>query len=107
MEFEDSRSGHKALLDWAVSLGGDRVFAIEGSGGFGRALAPYLAAHCQEVVEVPPGLTTRERRRLRARGKSFPGEALAIARVAVRECGGSRLLNRHDHGMRTQIEWFK
>jgi transposase len=84
-EFPNCRSGHVALLDWACQLGGDHVFAIEGSGGFGRALAVYLAAHRQTVVEVPPGLTARERRRLRARGKSDPGDALAIARVAVRE----------------------
>ena len=56
-EFPNSRSGHGALLDWARQLGGDPVFAIEGSGGFGRALALYLAAHRQRVVEVPPGLT--------------------------------------------------
>ena len=37
------------------------------------------------MLEVPSGLTTRERRRLRAPGKSDPGDALAIARVAVRE----------------------
>ena len=84
-EFPNSRPGHAALLDWALQLRGDHVFAIEGSGGFGRPLALHLADHRQTVVEVPSGLTARERRRLRAPGKSDPGDALAIARVALRE----------------------
>jgi len=36
-------------------------------------------------VEVPAILTQRERRHLRRAGKSDPGDALAIARVALRE----------------------
>lgn len=84
-EFPNSPSGHAALLDWAIDQRGEHAFAIEGSGGFGRALARYLAAHRQPVLEVQPRLTARERRRLRAKGKSDPGDALAIARVAVRE----------------------
>jgi transposase len=84
-EFSNSRPGHEALLDWALELPGDHVFAIEGSGGFGRPLALHLMDHHQTVVEVPSGLTARERRRLRAPGKSDPGDALAIARVALRE----------------------
>ena len=84
-EFPNSRPGHAALLDWALQSPGDHVFAIEGSGGFGRSLALHLAAHGQTVVEVPSALTARERRRLRTPGKSDPGDALAIARVALRE----------------------
>ncbi len=85
MEFPNSPSGHAALLEWAIAQGGAHVFAIEVSGGFGRALARYLAAKRQTVLEIQSRLTTRERRRLRPRGKSDPGDALAIARVAVRE----------------------
>ena len=84
-EFPNSRPGHASLLDWALQVPGDHVFAIEGSGGFGRSLAIHLAHHRQTVVEVPSGLTARERRRLRTPGKSDPGDALAIARVALRE----------------------
>lgn len=84
-EFPNSRTGHTALLDWALQIPGDHVFAIEGSGGFGRPLALHLLDRREKVVEVPSGLTARERRRLRAPGKSDPGDALAIARVALRE----------------------
>ena len=84
-EFQNSAVGHAALLNWALQLPGDHDFAIEGSGGFGRSLAIHLAHHRQTVVEVPSGLTARERRRLRTPGKSDPGDALAIARVALRE----------------------
>jgi transposase len=84
-EFQNSAVGHAALLNWALQLPGDHEFAIEGSGGFGRSLAIHLAHHRQTVVEVPSGLTARERRRLRTPGKSDPGDALAIARVALRE----------------------
>ena len=84
-EFQNSAVGHAALLDWALQLSGEHKFAIEGSGGFGRPLALHLLDRGQKVVEVPSGLTARERRRLRAPGKSDPGDALAIARVALRE----------------------
>jgi len=84
-EFQNSAVGHAALLEWALQLPGDHEFAIEGSGGFGRPLALHLLDHRQKVVEVPSGLTARERRRLRAPGKSDPGDALAIARVGLRE----------------------
>ena len=35
--------GHRGILAWAVSLGPDRRFGIEGSGSFGAA----LAIHCR------------------------------------------------------------
>ena len=38
-----------------------------------------------QVVEVPPALTMRERRRSRALGKSHPTDAVAIARITARE----------------------
>src|SRR5450756_163936 len=61
-----------------------RRFGIEGSG---VALARLLVAAGEAVVEVPAILTERERRHLRRAGKSDPGDALAIARVALREAG--------------------
>jgi transposase len=86
-EFPNARAGHAALLTWARRLGRRNLFAVEGSGGVGRALALYLARQGQRVVEVPPAMTARERRRLREPGKSDLGDALAIARVAAREAG--------------------
>jgi transposase len=48
------------------------------------------------VREVPPQLSHRERRRTRRAGKSDPGDALAIARVTLREADlpPVRLLDR-------------
>ena len=83
--FRNDRAGHQALLRWAQALDGQRRFAIEGSGSYGAALARLISAAGESAVEVPAVLTQRERRHLRRAGKSDPGDALAIARVALRE----------------------
>jgi transposase len=85
--FRNDRHGHQNLLRWAKTFGGERRFGIEGSGSYGAALARLLAAADETAVEVPAILTQRERRHLRRAGKSDPGDALAIARVALREQG--------------------
>jgi transposase len=85
--FRNDRAGHRDLLRWAQTLGGERRFAIEGSGSYGAALARLLVSANEAAVEVPAILTQRERRHLRRAGKSDPGDALAIARVALRELG--------------------
>ena len=51
----------------------------------GAALARFLVAAGATVREVPPQLSRRERIRTRRAGKSDPGDALAIARVTLRE----------------------
>jgi transposase len=85
--FRNDRSGHQQLLRWARAFDADRRFGIEGSGSYGAALARVLSAADETVVEVPAILTQRERRHLRGAGKSDPGDALAIARIALREPG--------------------
>ena len=85
--FPNDRRGHVGILRWAQAHGSERRFGIEGSGSFGAALARLLVAAGEAVVEVPAILTERERRHLRRAGKSDPGDALAIARVALREAG--------------------
>ena len=85
--FPNDRQGHVGLLRWAQAHGSERRFGIEGSGSYGAALARLLVAAGERVVEVPAILTDRERRHLRRAGKSDPGDALAIARVALREEG--------------------
>lgn len=77
--------GHVRVQGWAQELGAERRFGIEGSGSFGAALAQALLTAGEHVVEVPATLTDRERRHLRRRGKSDPADALAIARVTLRE----------------------
>jgi transposase len=83
--FPNDRRGHARLQRWAQDQGPDRQFGIEGSGSYGAALARQLVTAGEHVVEVPAALTDRERRHLQRAGKSDPGDALAIARVALRE----------------------
>jgi transposase len=88
---------------------------IEGSGGFGRAVAVHFAllnnlvdespvdpvgdrnGHTPwSVVEVPTLMTSRERRAQVGQGKTDPVDALAIARITARDAtsnpaGGSKL----------------
>lgn len=77
--------GHAALLTWIQRQAAPRRVGIEGAGSFGAALAEVLVAAGEAVVEVPAQFTDRERRALLQRGKSDPGDALAIARLTARE----------------------
>ena len=85
MTFANHRAGHAALAAWATGLDPAAVIGIEGSATYGAALARFLDAAGQAVREVPPHLTRRERIGTRRPGKSDPGDALAIARVTLRE----------------------
>ncbi|WP_420626138.1 IS110 family transposase [Candidatus Poriferisodalis sp.] len=58
---------------------------MEGSGLYGRPAAGVLADAGMTVVEVPPHMTAAARRRQRTGSKTDPGDALAIARVRLRE----------------------
>jgi transposase len=83
--FGNDPRGHAALLNWIQRQPAPRRVGIEGAGSFGAALAEVLVAAGETVVEVPAQLTDRERRSLLQRGKSDPGDALAIARLTARE----------------------
>ncbi len=85
MTFANHRAGHAALAAWATGLDPAAVIGIKGSATYGAALARFLDAAGQAVREVPPHLTRRERIGTRRPGKSDPGDALAIARVTLRE----------------------
>ncbi len=58
---------------------------IEGSTNFGWAAAMHLLEAGICVVEVPPGLTSRERAGRPGQGKTDPVDAVAIARITARE----------------------
>lgn len=83
--FPNDPAGHRSAFQWMVSIGEARTVGIECSGSYGAALAWFLMDHGEDVHEVPSGLTFRERNRKRSDGKSDPVDALAIARVVVRE----------------------
>ena len=62
---------------------------IEGSGHYGRCIAAYLALDWGRpdvsVVEVPTLMTSRERGAQPGKGKTDPVDAVAIARITMRE----------------------
>src|SRR2546425_1412283 len=78
------------LLAWASALAVERLWALEDCRQLTRTLERELLAAGEELVRVPPKLMAPERRVGRARGKSDPIDAPAIARAALREPGLSR-----------------
>ena len=85
-EFANDPAGHEAFAAWIAECApqGCRI-GVEGALGFAFALVEHLLAAGLEVVEVPAHLTRRETRHLRGQGRSDPRDALAIARVTLRE----------------------
>ena len=73
------------LLAWASSLPGERSWAVEDCRQLTRALERALLEAGESLVRVPPKLMAPQRRAGRARGKSDPIDALAVARAALRE----------------------
>ena len=73
------------LLEWACTLDDKRLWALEDCRQLTRWLERQLIAAGEELVRVPPKLMAPERRAGRARGKSDPIDALAVARAALRE----------------------
>ena len=70
-------TGYQELLAWARGLGEPSAWGVEGTGSYGAALARFLAANGQVVVEV----TRPDRQARRRRGKSDPIDAEAAARA--------------------------
>ena len=77
--------GDGELLEWARKLDDARLWALEDCRQLTRTLERVLLAAGEELVRVPPKLMAPERRAGRARGKSDPIDALAVARAALRE----------------------
>jgi len=75
------------LVRWIAGMGPERLVAIEGARGFGLALCRRLQCAGEVVVDVAPTLTVAERRSARRSGKDDRGDAVAVARVALREQG--------------------
>ena len=81
--------GFRELLAWARGLDEERVWAIEDCRHVSGPLERFLVASGERVVRVPPRLTGESRRGGRTPGKSDPIDALAVARVALREGPGT------------------
>jgi transposase len=73
------------LVAWSSSLASERLWALEDCRQLTGMLERRLLAAGESLVRVPPKLMAPERRAGRARGKSDPIDALAVARAALRE----------------------
>jgi len=73
------------LVAWLGWLDPERLWAVEDCRQLTGALERRLLAAGEALVRVPPKLMAPERRAGRARGKSDPIDALAVARAALRE----------------------
>ena len=72
-------AGYRQLLALAEQQPGQRVWAIEGTGGYGAGLTRFLHAHAEQVVELD-----RPKRPARRHGaKSDPLDATRAAREAL------------------------
>jgi transposase len=72
-----SPAGYAELLAWARELGQVEVWGVEGTGCYGAALARFLTAQGQVVVEV----NRPDRAARRRHGKSDPIDAQAAAKA--------------------------
>jgi transposase len=78
-------AGHLVLLRWARQHFDERHWALEDCRHLSRGFERDLLAAGETVVCVPPKLMAGMRRSGREPGKSDPIDALATARVALRE----------------------
>ena len=80
-------TGHADAMRWATTrFGTDLTWAVEDNRSVTGLLERELvAAGPWPVVRCPPHLMARTRLSARERGKSDPIDALAVARVALRE----------------------
>jgi len=63
--------GHaQVLLEWAVSLAGERLWALEDCRQLTRTLERALIGAGEQLVRVPPKLMAPQRRAGRVRGES-------------------------------------
>ena len=90
-------AGDQQLLQLANQQPGERVWAIEGTGGYGAALTRFLHANAERVVELD-----RPKRTARRHGaKSDPLDATRAAREAL---GRDRLTQPRAAGQRAALQ---
>jgi transposase len=77
--------GHRQLLSWARGRWSERQWAVEDCRHVSRRLEGELLRGGERVMRVPPRWVARVRQSARTVGKSDPIDALAVARVVLRE----------------------
>jgi transposase len=89
-------AGYQQLLQLAARQPGQRIWAVEGTGGYGAGLTRFLHAHAEQVVELD-----RPKRAARRHGaKSDPLDATRAAREAL---GRERLAQPRSAGQRAAL----
>lgn len=83
------------LAMWVASFDTERLVAVEGAKGLGLVLTRRLLAHGEAVVDIATHLTAQGRKASRRRGKDDEGDAITIARVALREPDLPHLTEEH------------
>ena len=92
----NTRAAWDELHRWAVQLGDDRQWGIEGAGGYGRGLAQRLADLSEAVYEVNSRWTASGRRRARNAEKTDALDATAVARTVRQEAAALPRVHRDD-----------
>jgi transposase len=85
IEVGAGRGGLAKLSAWIEELPEPRLVAIENARGYGLPIAQSLLAQGEELVDVPATLTCDGRRSSGQRGKHDRGDALVVARIALRD----------------------
>ena len=78
-------TGFGQLLAWARGLDAERVWAIEDCRNLSAGLERFLLRSGERVLRVPPKTMAGQRKSAREFGKSDRIDAIAVARVALRE----------------------
>jgi hypothetical protein len=89
-------SGYQQLLRFATRQPGRRVWAIEGTGGYGAGLTRFLAAHAEPVVEL-------DRPKRAARRHGAKSDSLDATRAAREALGRDQLAQPRATGPRAAL----
>lgn len=85
IEVAAGASGLAQLSAWIGAFPQPRLVAIENARGYGLAIVRLLLAQAEELVDVPATLTSDGRRSSGQRGKHDQGDAVVVARIALRD----------------------
>jgi transposase len=83
----NSTKGWLDLAAWAVALGSERQWGIEGAWNYGRGLAQQLVTLGERVYDINPRWTAIRRRSARRPGKTDKLDAGAVAHLVRQESG--------------------
>ena len=95
--------GWDSFRSWTTSLDGPVVVGIEGAYSYGQGLARATTTAGLTTFDINPRWTARERRSARRTDKSDGDDALAVARITLREHAALEALVPPSDGPREQL----